>query len=120
MSLTKVAVYGTLKQGHGNHRLLTDSKFLGKASVKGRMYHLGGFPGVRLDEPGTVQVELYEVDNDTLRRLDRLEGYREGAADNNFYTREIVETDTEEHVSIYQISKDYTSDKRIIASGDWS
>jgi gamma-glutamylcyclotransferase (GGCT)/AIG2-like uncharacterized protein YtfP len=42
--------------------------------VQGVLYDLGGYPGLR-DEPGRVSVELYLVDDDLLRMLDRLEAY---------------------------------------------
>ena len=45
----KVFVYGTLKEGHGNHHwFLNHSQFLGRAVVEGRyrMRDLGGFPVV--------------------------------------------------------------------------
>lgn len=79
-----VTVYGTLKNGHGNHGLLNGSNFIGNTIVEGKMFSLGGFPGVRLDEPGTFHAEVYEVDEETLAKLDILEGVP------HLYTREIV------------------------------
>lgn len=84
-----VFVYGTLKSGHGNHRLLEGSEFVGYGKTAGH-YHMlnGGFPRVVkgcLQEPrGHVTGELYEVDMATLARLDALEGHP------TFYTRERV------------------------------
>jgi len=74
-----VAVYGTLKQGHGNHYLLKDAAFLGTA-MTGSPYRLFcvGFPvllpGTEAEPGLPVVVELYEVTRKQLRRLDRLEG----------------------------------------------
>lgn len=74
-----VAVYGTLRQGHGNHRILAE----GNAELKGafrtnnnewRMVSLGGFPAC-VPGDGNISVEVYEVDSPTLERLDCLEGY---------------------------------------------
>ncbi len=73
-----VFVYGTLKAGHGNHRLLETSKFLGEATTlpRYRLYDCGHFPC--LVDAGTdgcaIQGEVYEVDYEVLTDLDRLEG----------------------------------------------
>lgn len=73
----KVFVYGSLKNGFHNHRLLEQSKFLGVASGEGyRMVSLGSFPGL-LHGDKTVVGELYEVDDNTFKSLDRLEGHPE-------------------------------------------
>jgi len=81
-----VGVYGTLKEGFGNHYLLENSKFIGYGItlIKGLLYDVG-FPYFipekyikdeilkKLVLP--IQVEIYEVDKRTVNRLDRLEGY---------------------------------------------
>jgi gamma-glutamylaminecyclotransferase len=83
---TRVFVYGSLMSGYGNH-----ARFLaGKPGVQRigpeaettfpfRMVSLGGFPGCLEDDGrgGATRVkgEVYEVDNATLRDLDRLEGH---------------------------------------------
>lgn len=74
-----VAVYGTLKRGHGNHRAyLEDSKFVGRGKTKDK-YPLivDGLPYL-VEKKGVghnVEVEVFRVDDDTLRRLDALEGH---------------------------------------------
>ncbi len=88
MDKHKVFVYGTLKKGFGNHRLLVDSEKIGDRTLADHdIYAVSGFPGV---VPGTdtVEGELYEVDSETLRRLDALEGHP------HMYTRtEVVLSD---------------------------
>ena len=84
---TKVFVYGSLRKGHGNHRLLTESDFKGVYVTLGQyhMVSLGGFPAVFEDKKvGHVTGELYEVDDPTLKRLDALEG------NGSFYTRKEI------------------------------
>jgi gamma-glutamylaminecyclotransferase len=84
----KVFVYGTLKRGHGNHRLLEGSVFLGRDTLRtpGHFVSLGGFPGLVRTRDDLVQCtravpgrqvggEVYAVDDATLARLDRLEGH---------------------------------------------
>jgi len=74
-----VFVYGTLKQGHHNHRLLAHTRFVGYATTNKKYQMLdAGFP-VLLDptddEDGhIVSGEVYDVDAATAKRLDQLEG----------------------------------------------
>lgn len=80
-----VAVYGTLKQNRSNHHLLLDSTLVNKGETLPNydMYDLGGFPGGTI---GTekLRVEVYLVDDETLLRLDRLEGHP------SFFKRELT------------------------------
>ena len=74
-----VFVYGTLKRGFGNSRLLGGSAFLGvgHTSPSFAMYRVCPyFPGVCQDEQnlGPVYGEVYRVNDQTMRALDRLEG----------------------------------------------
>lgn len=73
----KIFVYGTLKRGHGNHRLLANARFIGTGISEPvfTMLHLGGFPGIVRSGETAIHGELYEVDEGTLHRLDRLEGH---------------------------------------------
>jgi gamma-glutamylcyclotransferase (GGCT)/AIG2-like uncharacterized protein YtfP/predicted glutamine amidotransferase len=77
-SLVSVAVYGTLKKGHGNHRLLTSSYCLGDGFTSDPYpLVIDNLPYV-IDRKGKgkrVQVEVYRVDANTLARLDSLEGH---------------------------------------------
>lgn len=86
----KVFVYGTLKLGYHNHGLLGGLKnYIGE----GILHDYGvfdlpyGFPGVDKHIGGYVVGEVYEVDEETLKVLDRLEGY--SGVDNiyNMYNR---------------------------------
>lgn len=109
----RVAVYGSLRQGMGNHRLLENSKFLGKDKLDGFiMYSLGGFPCIRtvFPEGNTITVEVYEVDDATFERLDRLEGYP------SFYDRKKVGTQYGE-AWIYTIEREKS--RPVVESGDW-
>lgn len=74
----RVAVYGTLKRGYGNHRLLADSEFIGKAKTEDAYPLLvNGLPYL-YDKVGVgerVRLEVYDVDDETLDSLDSLEGH---------------------------------------------
>lgn len=78
LNLTRyVFVYGTLKQGHGNNRLLSRSKFVGKAVTSEPKFKLvdGGFPYLLDTGSGKKVVgEVYEIGPFILRDLDTLEG----------------------------------------------
>ncbi len=74
-----VAVYGTLKQGHGNHdRFLRDAHYLGSGTTAD-CYPLviNGLPYLLDDRDSgyNVEVELYSVSDSLLSRLDGLEGH---------------------------------------------
>lgn len=78
----KVFVYGTLKRAHRNHFLLEQATFVGDGQTVGqfRLFH-AGFPVLRPRAKhgevcrynARVRGEVYEVDDETLHRLDRLE-----------------------------------------------
>lgn len=88
-----VFVYGSLKRGHGNHRLLYNSEFFGTFSTERSCYNMfsfGYFPGVYELPSGSnngwfIEGEVYKVDNRTLNRLDCLE------SNGSFYTRYLTD-----------------------------
>ena len=83
-----VGVYGTLKCGHGNHRLLMSSTFIGKGKTNDRYpLTISSLPYLHKQENvgHNVEVEVYKVDHPTLEQLDRLEGHP------HFYKREVIE-----------------------------
>lgn len=81
-----VLVYGTLREGMSNSRLLQGStKVLDMNLNNFKMYDVGAFPCVVPAENKTgIYVEMYEVNRSTLQRLDHLEGVP------NMYRREVV------------------------------
>jgi gamma-glutamylcyclotransferase (GGCT)/AIG2-like uncharacterized protein YtfP len=114
----KVFVYGTLKQGHGNHHLLSKAKFIGEAEIKGwELYNLGYYPGLKEGpEDSVVKGEVYQIDGATLERLDGLEGYRNSS--NDHYIRIIV--DHPEHGAMYTYYYPHAVDcKYLIESGEF-
>jgi len=74
--MTLVFVYGSLKRGHRLAGHLAGSRFVGRArTVSGfRLFDLGWFPAMKRDDDGgQIEGELYEIDDATLARLDRVE-----------------------------------------------
>lgn len=75
--MTLVFVYGTLKRGNFNNRILAGAAFIGKAKTAPiyRMLSNGAFPYLIHAGNGIpCHGEIYEVDDETLARLDQLEG----------------------------------------------
>lgn len=95
-----VFVYGTLKRGHGNNLLLKDSTFISEGILHGHKlcfyYSEGSFPFAKKDERSSSRGEVYTVNEETLRRLDALEGYAPNRPDsmNTFYLRREADIET--------------------------
>lgn len=86
----KVAVYGTLKASHGNHRLLGDSEFIGSGFTNEEYkMEVMGCPMVFKDQNikgSQIAVEIYEVNSPSAREaIDSLEGHP------YTYRREIID-----------------------------
>lgn len=83
-----VFVYGTLKEGHGNNCLLKDNNavYMGDfKTLSGLSLYVAGLPYLVKRELGTgAEGELYMVDDNTLSKLDNLEGHP------SFYKRELI------------------------------
>lgn len=112
-----VAVYGTLRQGHGNHRLLDndDVEYLGSWRTENaawRMVSLGGFPAVVPGE-GNISVEVYKVSQPVLQSLDTLEGYP------HLYQKTRLET-PHGRATMYVMSREAVQHTEHIESGDWN
>lgn len=110
-----VAVYGSLRKGKGNHRILDNDRteYLGTTRVSGfDMYSMGSFPFIT-DGGGEITVEVYRVtDGTTAFRLDALEGYP------SFYDRKQVQTEYG-LAWIYFINDYDVSRFQPVPDGDW-
>jgi gamma-glutamylaminecyclotransferase len=75
MTGQRVFVYGTLKRGGSNHRLMARAAFLGthRTEPAFRMLHLGTYPGALSGGGTALTGEVYRVGPRTLALLDRLE-----------------------------------------------
>lgn len=115
-----VFVYGTLKKGFGNHNyLLGHLEPLAEDKLAGhKMYSLGGFPAIveSDNEEDVVYGELYEVNPAELRRLDGLEGYRDGYA--GFYDRKTVTTVGGVEALVY-FMHEVGENRPLVESGVW-
>ena len=103
----KLFVYGTLKRGYGNHRLLRDATFLGQDTTTDKFMLVDcGFPYMfrpKLDlllsgiPEKRVVGEVFETFNpEIVKDLDRLEGVEYG-----HYSREVIEVEEFGEVQAY-------------------
>jgi len=75
--MNQIFVYGTLKRGEGNHRLIAGkyAKFR-PAAAQGLLFDLGAFPGAWFEGDHFLYGEVFEFEDvgEVLPSLDRLEG----------------------------------------------
>ena len=101
--LMLIFVYGSLKKGFNNNWYLENSEFVcnDMTEPKWEMINLGSFPGVIPNASYNIYGEVYEIDDETLKMLDQLEGHP------TLYTRKTVKLKkTKEPVWMY-IFNDY-------------
>ena len=113
-----VAVYGTLKRGYPNSRVLKAATFLGEDSLTGlTLYDLGPYPGALAKPSDGVRVEVYAVNDHLLKELDVLEAYCPTAPKESLYLRKRMAT---QHGSawVYIYNRPVEHHRRI-ASGTW-
>jgi gamma-glutamylcyclotransferase (GGCT)/AIG2-like uncharacterized protein YtfP len=113
-----VFVYGTLRSGSAGamSNRFPNSRFVADARVSGNLYDLGTYPGLLLNESNSLVVgEVYEVDDETLHKLDEFE------ASSN-YVRKQVEICLGAHRRkcwTYEPVAEFYSLRTMITSGDW-
>jgi gamma-glutamylcyclotransferase (GGCT)/AIG2-like uncharacterized protein YtfP len=113
-----VFVYGTLRRG-GTRAMSTifpEATFIAQATVQGRLYDFGDYPGLLLDDSNSLVVgEVYEVDDELLKRLDEFEA-------GSHYLRKQVELAVDEGrktALVYVYDPRFYSRLTLIESGDW-
>lgn len=122
-----VAVYGTLRKGHGNHNhtgLADKAELIGVGTTKGHMFSTGGFPAYLPNKEDTAVVELYRVTDESVGpRLDGLEGYTRGAPQGSMYIRTLVDVEVDGtpywDVNIYAWALGVDR-YPLVESGDWN
>lgn len=106
---------------HG--RLERNARKIGDGVVRGKLYHLGGFPGLIRGE-GEVHGEVYEVNPETVAVLDAYEGYTSAAPDKSLYVRDkttvkMADGNVVRKVHVYYYNRPISPDRVEIATGKW-
>lgn len=85
------------------------------------MYHLGGFPGIKLDgnPDGFVGDILELTDPDVLQQLDGYEGYNPEKPEHSLYLRRLIEIPGHGEVMIYEYN-DRIAGRARVEGGDWT
>jgi gamma-glutamylcyclotransferase (GGCT)/AIG2-like uncharacterized protein YtfP len=119
MSSHLVFVYGTLRRGNARAMSIRfpNSRFIADAKVSGSLYDLGEYPGLLLDESNSLVIgEVYEVDDETLSKLDDIEASSD-------YCRKQVETSGTHRMRCWiyvpENNPELISRRTLITSGDW-
>jgi gamma-glutamylcyclotransferase (GGCT)/AIG2-like uncharacterized protein YtfP len=118
-----IFVYGTLMCGLSRHHFMSDGRFEGEASAKGRLISLGEYPAL-LDGAGTVRGELYSFDDlpAALDVLDDVENFDPANPEESEYIREarrVVRDDGNQIRAWVYIYNRPVENAPIISSGDW-
>jgi gamma-glutamylaminecyclotransferase len=110
-----IFTYGTLMRGEVNHRLLATARFVAEAHTEPcfELFDLGHFPAMSAGGETVVRGEVYAVDDQTLVRLDRLEGHPE------FYQRTPIRLADGQEVQTYLMDDARARRRPAIALGDW-
>lgn len=119
-TLHKVAVYGSLRKGLGNHSVLGAGKLLGtfESQPNFTMYSVGGwYPGLVEEGTTSVIMEVYEVNDEDFKAVNHLEGFYIEDDPSNHYNRKLMTTPFgEAYHYIYNMP---TAGLKIVESGDW-
>jgi len=113
--MTRVFVYGTLLRGEKNHHVLRSSPCLGVGRTEPAytLVSLGSIPAMTRGGTTSVTGEIFEVTDEVLADLDRLEGHPD------WYKRTTVRLTDGSFVEAYLMAPSAVEGKPVIASGDW-
>ena len=114
-----VSCYGSLRRGMSNHQYyLSSSEYKGTFSTEPEytLHSLSFYPGLKLNGNHSIVMEVYEVDENTLNRLNQLEGYYPGEKA-TFYDR--IEINTPWGKAFTYIYVNPLPKESIVESGDW-
>jgi gamma-glutamylcyclotransferase (GGCT)/AIG2-like uncharacterized protein YtfP len=121
-----VFVYGTLRKGGVREvpRLFPAAPDLGPATLRGRIYDFGAFPGLEIDDhSGLVHGEVYGVVDGMLDAFDAIEEYWPNDYEASYYHRHrvfVVLSDGQPlECWTYVFNPKHFPQRQLIASGDW-
>lgn len=94
--MIRIGVYGTLKRGHNANGMIStnpNNEYVGEGffEIPYVMVNCGYYPAlIPSEENRSIYMELYNVDEDTIKGLDRYEGYP------NLFDKKIVKINNED------------------------
>jgi len=122
----KLFVYGSLRAGGERGHVLGNSEMLGEArtSPTYTLLDTGYFPAAIKEGNTALAGEVYEIDRETLKMVDWIEGYREDSIEKSLFLRQkdkvaYLSGDWEDEVILYTFNLPVEDDYRVIESGDW-
>ena len=127
-SAIHVFVYGTLRGGEANDlrvaaaaRGIPEPALIGHATLHGRLYDFGAYPGLVLDPTGTaVRGDVYRIDAALVPVLDEIEEvYPGGDALFLRETHAITIGDRTIDCIVYPVSPKHIAGRPVITGGDW-
>jgi gamma-glutamylcyclotransferase (GGCT)/AIG2-like uncharacterized protein YtfP len=121
-----IFVYGTLRKSGARtiSALFPTVKFVGEGKVRGQLFDLGSYPGLRLDENSeSVIGEVYQIADEMLADLDEIEGCYPDDDDASLYLRREVTVELIDGTKIncwtYECNENNFQLDKLIDSGDW-
>lgn len=126
--MPRVFVYGTLRAGEVNdlnraaeRHGIAAATLLGTASVAGRLYDFGTYPGLVLDgTAGPVLGDIYDIPDALLPVLDEIEEVYPGQATLFIRRTQAVSFDgTTVECLLYPVADGAVAGLALIDSGDW-
>jgi gamma-glutamylcyclotransferase (GGCT)/AIG2-like uncharacterized protein YtfP len=110
-STHRLFVYGTLKQGFRNHYYLAASNYLGKFVASNiAIINRPDYPYAVPKEGAKATGEIYELDRESLDKIDMLEDYDPGNA-NSHYRRMYITFEGLGRVWIYLIGDEELAER---------
>ena len=121
-SVNHVIFYGTLCEIDVRKALkINDSlQFVSICSVRGSLYNLGDYPGLKLNSNLKITAQLYLIKNPScIHILDDYEEYNPNNLKDSLYIRKTIELPEFNCLSwIYEYNQ-IVSPKQLIVSGNW-
>jgi gamma-glutamylcyclotransferase (GGCT)/AIG2-like uncharacterized protein YtfP len=111
MAELKIFVYGTLKVGGRLSKPFDGVRTSVKVGkIKGTLYDLGSFPGVKLEGDYIITGEVHTYTDSILieKALDRIEGFIKDGHPSNLYNKRQIQVETDAGVEkclVYEFAK---------------
>jgi gamma-glutamylcyclotransferase (GGCT)/AIG2-like uncharacterized protein YtfP len=114
-----LAAYGALRLTGPSHYLISKAKYIGDFDTEliYDMYSFVSFPALIPDGNTSIKMEVYEISEDILKVLKRVQEYEGGHKIESMYTMTEIETPYGTALTSFYNNK--VSNKVKVESGDW-